>query len=85
MKDLTNQIAKEILSDPKLIASVAKETKTCLFSRAHVSIYYGERTGLVITTQQNGWETRKPEINIHEKMTKKQVVAFLNDYLDPKF
>lgn len=85
MKDLTNQIAKEILSDPKNIAKVAHETKTCLFSRAHVSIYYGERTGLVVTTQQNGWSTMKPEINIYEKMTKKQVIAFLNNYLDPKF
>ena len=85
MKAITNQIAKEILADPKLIASVAKETKTCLFSRAHVSIYYGERTGLVITTQQNGWSTRTPEINIYEKMTKKQVIAFLEEHINPKF
>lgn len=85
MKNAENQIAKEILADSKLIAKVAHETKTCLFSRSHVSIYYGERTGLVITTQQNGWNTMKPEINIYEKMTKKQVIAFLEEYLNPKF
>jgi len=82
MKMTANQIAKEVLSNNTLIARVAKETKTCLFNRnQHVAIYVGEHGGIVVTSKQNGWDTRTPEINLHEKMTKKQVIEYMEEYI----
>lgn len=74
-------IANEVLSSKKLIAEIARATRTCNYRSHHVSIYYGEKTGLVITTQQNGWETRKAEFNIYDKMTQKQVIEHFQTYV----
>lgn len=82
MKMTANQIAQTILNDSTLIAKVAKETKTCLFNRnQHVAIYVGEHGGIVVTSKQNGWDTRTPEINLYEKMTKKQVIEYMEEYI----
>lgn len=75
-------IANEVLNSKKLVAEIARATRTCNYSSQHVSVYYGERTGLVITTQQNGWQTRKPEFNIYEKMTQKQVIEHFQTYVN---